>query len=94
MRTARWDGSHEAVNAMLLNEFLKNQRVAQDQARKLQEQETTIAQLESTVTQQRKDFETTIAQQQNEIKALRAGLEKVSAQLEINKALQLLANSQ
>src|SRR6267378_4207738 len=33
---------YEAVNAMLLNEFLKEHRKAQEQERKLQEQEATI----------------------------------------------------
>ena len=58
---------YEAVNAMLLNEFLKEHR-------KVEEQEATIA-------QQQKEFEATIAQQQKQIEALTAGLQKVSAQL-------------
>src|SRR5882724_4642738 len=56
---------YEAVNAMLLNEFLKEHRK---------------------VEQQRKDFEAALAQQQKEIDALTAGLQKVSAQLELSKA--------
>ena len=58
---------YEAVNAMLLNEFLKNYRIDQDQAGKLQEQDATIAQLKSS-----------IRQQQKQIEALTAGLQKVS----------------
>jgi trimeric autotransporter adhesin len=58
---------YEAVNAMLLNEFLKEHRT-------VQEQKTTIAEL-------RQNF----AQQQKQIEALIAGLQKVSAQLELNK---------
>src|SRR4029077_16682175 len=42
---------YEAVNAMLLNEFLKERR-------KVQEQEATIADLRSAMARQRKDFET------------------------------------
>jgi hypothetical protein len=38
---------YEAVNAMLLNEFLKNYRTDQDQGRKLREQELAIARLEA-----------------------------------------------
>ena len=38
---------YEAVNAMLLNEFLKNYRTDQDQGRELQEQELTIAKLQT-----------------------------------------------
>jgi septal ring factor EnvC (AmiA/AmiB activator) len=69
---------YEAVNAMLLNEFLKEHR-------KVQELGTMVA-------QQRKDFETAMAQQQREIKDLTASLEeqsshiqRVSAQLEVSK---------
>src|SRR5204863_3720930 len=63
---------YEAVNAMLLNEFLKEHRKVEEQSRKLQEQETTIAQL-------KKDFQFKLAEQQNQIKALTTGLEKISA---------------
>ena len=52
---------YDAVNAMLLNEFLKEHR-------KVQKQEAAIAQLESTVVQQQKDFHATAAQQQKEIR--------------------------
>ena len=34
---------YEAVNAMLLNEFLKEHRTVEEQGRKLEEQERTIA---------------------------------------------------
>jgi hypothetical protein len=47
------------------------------------------------VEQQRKDFEAALAQQQNQIEALTAGLQKVSAQLELRKpAPQTVLNSQ
>jgi uncharacterized coiled-coil protein SlyX len=65
---------YEVVNAMLLNEFLKAHR-------KMEEQEATIAQLKSTVAKQ----ETTVAQQQKEIETLTTGLQKVSAQVEMNR---------
>ena len=75
---------YEAVNAMLLNEFLKNYRTDQDQARKLQEQEATIAQLKASV-----------MQQQKQIEALTATVQKVSDQLELSKpASQLVVNDQ
>jgi uncharacterized coiled-coil protein SlyX len=74
---------YEAVNAMLLNEFLKEHR-------KVQGQEATIAQLKSTLAKQ----ETIDAHQQEQIEALTAGLQKVSAQLELNKlAPQTVKNS-
>ena len=65
---------YEAVNAMLLNEFLKEHR-------KVQEQEVTIAQLKSTLAKK----ETIDAHQQEQIEALTAGLQKVSAQLEASE---------
>src|SRR6266480_2485110 len=55
---------YDQVNAMLLNEFLKEHRK---------------------VEQQRKDFEAALAQQQKQIEALTTGLQKVSAQLELNR---------
>ena len=65
---------YDQVNTMLLNEFLKEHRM-------VQEQKGTIGQLKSTVEKQ----EATNAQQQKQIEALTAGLQKVSAQLEANK---------
>ena len=62
---------YEAVNAMLLNEFLKAHR-------KIEEQEETISQL-------KQDFQATAAHQQKQIEALTAGLQKVSAQIEMSK---------
>src|SRR5207244_4210074 len=69
---------YEAVNAMLLNEFLKEHR-------KVEQQEATITQVKSTVAQQGKDFQATAVQQQKQIEALTTGLQKVSAQLEASK---------
>jgi hypothetical protein len=72
---------YEAVNAMLLNEFLKEHR-------KVQEEEATIAQLKANVAKQdarAERQEGVVAQQQKQIEALTAGLQKVSAQLEIMK---------
>jgi uncharacterized coiled-coil protein SlyX len=66
---------YEAVNAMLLNEFLKEHR-------KVQQQEATITELTSTVAQQRKDFEATTAQQQKEIQALTASVKEQAAQIQ------------
>jgi uncharacterized coiled-coil protein SlyX len=68
-----WDVGHAAVNAMLLSEFLKAHR-------KVQEQAATIARLTCTDAKQ----EAMIASQQKQIEALTAGLQKVSAQLEVS----------
>jgi uncharacterized coiled-coil protein SlyX len=74
---------YEAVNAMLLNEFLKEHR-------KNEEQQATIAQLKSTDAKQ----EAIIAQQQKQIEALTAGLQKVNNQLEVSKtAPQMVGNN-
>ena len=87
---------YEAVNAMLLNEFLKDHRKGEDQDRKIEEQEATITQVKATVAKQ----EMIIAQQQKEIMALTASvkeqaslIQKVSAQvITISPALQLVDN--
>jgi trimeric autotransporter adhesin len=62
---------YEAVNAMLLNEFLKEHRTVQEQ--------------KATVEQLKQDFQSRLAQQQKQIEALTAGLQKVSAQLELKQ---------
>jgi hypothetical protein len=60
---------YEAVNAMLLNEFLKEHRTVQE-------------------------LEATAARQQKQIEALTAGLQKVSAQVEMSRpAPQIVANN-
>jgi len=69
---------YQAVNAMLLNEFLKEHK-------KVEEQQASIAELKLTVAQQKNDFQAKVAHQQEQIEALTAGLQKVSAQLEVSK---------
>ncbi len=69
---------YEAVNAMLLNEFLKEHK-------KVEEQQAAIAQLKSRVAQQQKGFDAKLAKQEEQIETLTAGLQKVSAQLEASK---------
>jgi cystathionine beta-lyase/cystathionine gamma-synthase len=65
---------YEAVNAMLLNEFLKEHRK--------------VEKLEATVAQQHKDFEAALAD-------LKGQIQKVSAELELNKpAPQVAENNQ
>ena len=77
---------YDAVNAMLLNEFLKEHK-------KVAEQQATIAQLESTVGRQQKGFEAKLAKQEEQIETLTAGLQKVRAQVEASKpALQVVNN--
>jgi len=90
---------YEMVNAMLLNEFLKEHRKVQEQEATITQLKSTVAQqqkhLQATAAQQRKEFESKIAQQQKQIEALTAGLQKVSAQVEMNKpAPQTVLNNQ
>jgi trimeric autotransporter adhesin len=59
---------YEAINAMLLNEFLKEHRKVESQESRIQQQEATIA------------------CQQKQIDALSAGLQKVTAHLEMREA--------
>jgi hypothetical protein len=65
---------YDQVNAMLLNEFLKEHRKVEG--------------LEATVAGQQKSFESKIAEQNRQIEALTSGLRKVTAQIEITKAVQ------
>lgn len=66
---------YDMVNAMLLNEFLKEHCTVQELKRDAARQETTIA------------------QQQKQIDALTAGLQKVSAQLELSKTARREVNN-
>jgi uncharacterized protein HemX len=72
---------YEAVNAMLLNEFLKEHSKVEEQGRKAQEQETIITELKSTVAQQQKGIAFLAAT----LKEQAAQIQKVSAQVELNK---------
>ena len=71
---------YEQINAMLLNEFLKEHKKVQ--------------QLEAALAQQRNDFEATIAELRKEIAGVVARsrdqddkIQKVSAQVELNKTV-------
>lgn len=63
---------YDQVNAMLLNEFLKEHHK--------------VAQLEATVAQERENFDSKFAEQRRQIEELKAGLQKVSAQVEVSKS--------
>jgi uncharacterized coiled-coil protein SlyX len=87
---------YEEINAMLLNEFLKEHRKVEQQAREMQEQKTTVSQLKSTVAEQ----QVIIAQQQKgmeavtiELKEQASQIQKVSAQLEARKPAPQVVNS-
>jgi len=80
---------YEQVNAMLLNEFLKEHK-------RVEELNATVAKQDAAIAQQRKDFNSIVAQQQNSLQsklaeqekriaALASGLQKVEAQVEMSK---------
>ena len=76
---------YEAINAMLLNEFLKEHQEMEDQTCQLEEQARKIQEQRATIAQLRQDFQSKLAAQEKQIRALASGLEKVSAQLETNR---------
>jgi hypothetical protein len=79
---------YEAVNAMLLNEFLKEHRT-------VQELKSIVAKQQAIIAKQQKGFESKIAHQQTQIEALTAGLQRVSAQVEMSRpAPQMVFNNQ
>ena len=83
MRTARSTlSAYDAVNAMLLNEFLK-------QHQKVQEQQATITELKSTVAQQQKGLQTVTARLDEQA----AQIQKVSAQLKASKRAPQVVNN-
>jgi septal ring factor EnvC (AmiA/AmiB activator) len=70
---------YDAVNAMLLNEFLKEHR-------KVEEQQATITQL-------KKDFHASVAQLSTRLDEQAAQIQKVSAQLEASKPAPQVVNN-
>jgi hypothetical protein len=78
---------YDQVNAMLLNEFLKEHKAFLEERGKVEN-------LEATVAQQQKSFQSKLAEQDKRIEALTSGLENVSARLEWDKtALRTVLNS-
>ena len=83
---------YDAVNAMLLNEFLKEYR-------KVEEQEAAISELKSLVAQQQKDFQAAIAEQRKEfetrLKEQDAKIQMVNGRFELSKVeSEIAANNQ
>jgi hypothetical protein len=81
---------YEAVNAMLLNEFLKEHSKVEEQTRALRTDASEIARLKFDLATQRKDF----IQQQQQIKALTSSLQKVDERLELMKSQPRLVTGQ
>jgi hypothetical protein len=79
---------YEAVNAMLLNEFLKEHRKVDAQATTIADVKATVAKQEQIIAQQQNEFRATVEQQQKEISALTAAFKAQAAQIqEVNEQL-------
>jgi hypothetical protein len=74
---------YDQVNAMLLNEFLKEHKKVEDQNHKIQQQEATISQLKKGM----EVFAATLKEQA-------AQIQKVSAQVELSRSGQTVARDQ
>jgi hypothetical protein len=79
---------YEAVNAMLLNEFLKAHRKLEEEAHKDQVEEAVINQLRSTNTRQQKEIEILTV----DLKEQASQIRKVSEQLELSKTATVAGN--
>ena len=78
---------YEMVNAMLLNEFLKEHS-------KIEQQEATIAELKSTLAQQQKSFQSELTEQEKRIQAVALDLQKVTMEMQTKKsAEQVIAST-
>jgi uncharacterized coiled-coil protein SlyX len=81
---------YEAVNAMLLNEFLKQHRKAQEQEASIGELKSTVARQEASMAQQQKRMEVLM----DVLKQQEAQIQNVSTQIEIAKpAPQVVLNN-
>ena len=81
---------YDAVNAMLLNEFLKEHRKVQEQEARITQLNSTVEKQQATIAQQQKDSQSTAAEQQKEIKALAASLKEQAAQIQkVNAQIEL-----
>ena len=69
---------YDQVNAMLLNEFLKEHRK--------------VRELEATLAREQNDFQSKLSEQEKQIAALASGLHKVSAKLEISRPARPVAS--
>ena len=66
---------YDAVNAMLLNEFLKEHK-------RVEELEFTVAKQETDIAQQQREFQATARRHENEIRELTASLREEAAQIQ------------
>jgi hypothetical protein len=83
---------YEQINAMLLNEFLKEHRKVEQQEASIAVLKSTITKQETAIAQQRKDFEATLSELKKEMETLvvrskeqDAKIQKVSDQVEMER---------
>jgi hypothetical protein len=91
---------YEAVNAMLLSEFLKEHHRVKAQQRQIIALKSRVAKQETLVAEQQKQLQATVAREEKEIGALTSSLkeqaaqiQKVSAQIEMNVPATKLAGA-
>jgi hypothetical protein len=77
---------YDQVNAMLLNEFLKEHKI-------VQELKLTVEKQQALITQQEKSFESKLAEQQKRIEALASGLQNVKSEFEPGKGTTKMVSS-
>jgi uncharacterized coiled-coil protein SlyX len=80
---------YEAVNAMLLNEFLEEHRKVEGQAATISQLKSTVAEQNATIAQQQKGMEAVTARLNEQA----AQIQKVSAQLEASKPAPHVVNN-
>ena len=76
---------YESVNAMLLNEFLKEHRKVEEQNRKLENQHHRIGEQEATITQLKKQMEAVVAR----LSEHDSKIQEVSAQIQVKSISQM-----
>jgi predicted nucleic acid-binding Zn-ribbon protein len=91
---------YDQVNAMLLNEFLKEHRKVQQLEATITELKSTAAKQEAAIGQQRKDFEATITELKKEMETLvarskehDAKIQRVNDRMEISNSATQVAVS-
>jgi len=77
---------YDQVNAMLLNEFLKEHRKVESQERQINDQDARIIELMSTVAQDEKSFQSRLAEEEKRIETLASNLQRVTSQIEMGNA--------
>ena len=77
---------YEAVNAMVLNEFLKVHTKVEGQQRKIEQQDAVIAELKSALAQQQKAHYDDLAALRQSLNQQAAQVQKVTARLTANEA--------